>query len=164
MLAAAPHQDDGQQQADDQDGRVVLGGASNGEDVVERHRDVGDHDLPDRSAYRSAPDGSAYLGIHRLVGRHLVSAVRAQLPVHFPADPQQQDAAGQRQANDGEELGGDEREKDAKGYGGANAPEDDLAALLERHRGGGHANHDGVIAGQDKVDGDDLPQSRQLGP
>ena len=89
--------------------------------------------------------------------------MRAQLPVHFPADPQQQHAARQRQADDGEELGGDQREEDAEGYGGADALEDDLAALLERHGGGGHADHDGVISRQNKVDGDDLPQGRQLG-
>ena len=102
--------------------------------------------------------------VERLVGRHLVPAVRAQLAVHLPADPQQQDAAGQRQADDGEQLGGDQREEDAQHDGGADAPEDDLAALLHRHGGRGHADHDGVVAGQHKVDRDDLPQSRELGP
>ena len=110
------------------------------------------------------PTAAACLGVHRLVGRHLVPAVGAQLAVHFPADPQQQDAAGQRQADDGEQLGGDQREEDAQRDGGADAPEDDLAALLQRHGGGGHADHDGVVAGQHKVDRDDLPQGRQLGP
>jgi hypothetical protein len=84
--------------------------------------------------------------------------------VHFPTDPQQQHAAGQSQADNGEELGGDQREEDAKRDGGADAPEDDLAALLQGHGGGGHADDDRVVAGQHKVNGDDLPEGHKLGP
>ena len=47
------------------------------------------------------------------------------LPVHLPADPQQQDAAGERQADDGEQLHGDGGEEDAQHDRGGDAPEDD---------------------------------------
>ena len=54
----------------------------------------------------------------------------ADLAVHLPAHPQQQDAAGERQADDGEQLHGNGGEGDAQDHRADNAPEDDLGAQL----------------------------------
>ena len=46
--------------------------------------------------------------------------------------------------------------------GGANAPEDNLAALLQGDASRGHADHDCVVAGQHEIDRDDLAQCSEL--
>ena len=72
--------------------------------------------------------------------------------------PEQQEAAGQWQADDGEQLLGDRGEQDAKDDRGRNAPEDDLAPLLGRDLRSGETDDDGVVAGQGHVDEENLEQ------
>ena len=83
---------------------------------------------------------------------------------HLPANPQQQDAASQRQTYDGEKLGRDQREEDTQHDRRADPGEDHFPPLFLRHAGGGHPDDDGVVAGQDKIDGDDLPKYYKLRP
>ena len=85
----------------------------------------------------------------------------AQLAPHLPAHPQQQDAAGEQQADDLQQLDRDAGEPDAHHGRRGDAPEDHLGALVLRQAGGGQADHDGVVAGQHQVDHDDLEQRSQ---
>jgi hypothetical protein len=85
------------------------------------------------------------------------------LAVHLPAHPEQQDAAGERQANDGQQLHGHGRKGDAQRDGSRNAPEDHPGAQIGRHAGGGETNDDGIVAGEDQVDDDDLGESDKFG-
>src|SRR5262249_3756986 len=39
------HEANGQDEAEDQNPRMIVGGGGHGQDVVQRHRNVGDHDL-----------------------------------------------------------------------------------------------------------------------
>ena len=87
------------------------------------------------------------LGLGLVVGRLL-----AQFAPHLPAHPQQQQAAGQQQADDGQQLDGDQGEADAQHDGGGQADQDRLLALLRRQGGGGQAHGDGVVAGQHQID------------
>ena len=84
-----------------------------------------------------------------------------QLAPHLPAHPQQQDAAGEEQADDLEKLGGEKREHDAQHRGGDDADQDRLVALLLRQPRRREADHDGVVAGQHQVDHDHLEEGRQ---
>jgi hypothetical protein len=98
------------------------------------------------------------------VGRRRVRVVAAgvaQLAEHPPAHPQQQHAAGQRDTDDRQQLHGDGGEGDAHHRRRADAPEDRLAPLLLRQPGGRHADDDGVVAGQDDVDEQDLGERDQ---
>ena len=84
------------------------------------------------------------------------------LAVHLPAHPQQQDAAGERQADDRKHLHRDGGEDDAQHDGAGDAPEDDLGAHLRLDPRGRHADHDGVVAGEHQVDHDDLGEGDEL--
>ena len=107
---------------------VALGGARHRQHVVERHRQVGDDDLRDGGA-------EAHGGTRPRVAAHdraPASGMRlalADLAVHLPAHPQQQDAAGERQADDGEQLHRDGGKDDAQDDGAGHAPEDHLARI-----------------------------------
>ena len=85
----------------------------------------------------------------------------AQLAPHLPADPEQQEAAGQQQADDLQQLDGDAGEADAHQRGGGDAPEDHLEALVLRKSGGSEPNDDGVVAREHQVDHHDLEQGGQ---
>jgi hypothetical protein len=67
---------------------------------------------------------------------------------------QQQDAAGEQQADDRQQLGGDQGEQDAQDGGGEDADKDRLAPLLPGQAGSGKADHDRIVPGEDKVDHD----------
>ena len=69
---------------------------------------------------------------------------------------------GQRQADDGEEMRGDDREQDAQGNGATDAPEDHLAADRGVDAGRRHADDDGVVAGQHHIDEHDLGQGGEF--
>ena len=92
----------------------------------------------------------------------LLVAARPDLAEHLPADPEQQHAAGQRQADDGQQMRGDDGEEDAQGDGAADAPEDHLAADGRVDAGRRHADDDGVVAGQHHVDEHDLGQGGEF--
>ena len=81
-----------------------------------------------------------------------------ELAVHAPGDPQQQDAAGEHQADDLKQLGNDEREGDPQHERGEDADQDDLLALLRRKPRGERADDDRIVAGEDDVDQQDLDE------
>ena len=104
--------------------------------------------------------GAEIKPLHHVVGRMTIAA--ADLAIHFPADPEQQDAAGQRQSDDGEELRRDRSEQDAQYDGRTDAPEDDLGAVLGRDTRGRKSDDDGVVARQRHVDQDDVGKCRPI--
>ena len=84
------------------------------------------------------------------------------LAVHLPAYPQQQNATGERQPDDGKQLHGDAGKGDAQHNSARDAPEDHPCPQLRRDPGGREADDDGVVAGQHDVDDDDLCECDQL--
>jgi hypothetical protein len=90
-----------------------------------------------------------------------VGGLLAQLAPHLPADPQQQEAAGQQQADHAQQPGGDQGEGDPQHDRRAQAVENDLLAVLGRQAAGSQAHGHGVVAGQDQVDHQNLQQSGQ---
>src|SRR5262249_35868783 len=76
----------------------------------------------------------------------------------LPAYPEEEKAPGEQQPNEPEELCGYPGKYDAQCRRGANADEDRLCALLVRQTSRSQANDDGVIAGQNQVDHDDLKE------
>src|SRR6185437_15832117 len=105
------------------------------------HRDVGEHDLHHRLAQR-LPGG--WRGVR---GRP-----PAQLAIHLPAHPEQQQPARQREADDREQLQGDR----------GDAEDDRPPALPGRQTGDGQPDHDGIIAGQHDVDEQHLQEQGEL--
>ena len=93
-------------------------------------------------------------------GQFLVAL--ADFAEHLPAHPEQQDAAGQRQTDDLQQLRGGDGKGDAQQHGAGNAEKDHLAADAGVDAGGGHADHDGVVASQNDIDENDLRQRGQL--
>ncbi len=145
------HQDDGDAEACDHDPGVFAGGAGDGEDVVEAHGEVGQHDLQHGLAHRLGWGGAGGVQCAHTVGR-------TQLAVHLPADPEQQNAAGEQQPDNGQELQGDQCQADAQDGGEADAGEDGASLLVIGQAGDGHSDDDCVVAGQDQVDEQDLEQ------
>jgi hypothetical protein len=162
------HQHDGEGEADDQDVGMVLRRAGHSQHVVEAHRHVGDEDLRDRLAQRLLRRAGHALAGDRvdalaLLGRLMaVRAAVAQLAVHLPADPEQQHAAGQHDADDRQQLDGDGGEADAHQRRGRDAPDDRLAPLVGRQARRGHADDDGVVARQHDVDEENLAERDEL--
>ena len=79
---------------DDQHPRAALGGPGDGQHVVEAHRHVGEKDLHHRLP-------SVLSLVPRPVRRLRRGGILpAQFAEHLPADPEQQDAARKRQADD----------------------------------------------------------------
>ena len=81
-------------------------GTANGEYIVERHREVGDNDLPHRLteclAWCRAIAGLTFkcIGSHGFIGE----AVGLQLTPHLPRHPQQEQAPRQEQTNNAQQL------------------------------------------------------------
>ncbi len=99
------------------------------------------------------------LGQVGLFIRHLVldgSRSFAQFAPHLPADPGEQQAAKELQADDGKKLYGDGGKPDAENRGGDDADKDRLAAEMRGKTGGGKADDDGVVACQNEIDRNDL--------
>ena len=147
---------------------MLARGAGNREHVVERHGDVGDDDLERRlgeglplSTFRNMAVGVQVLPGQRFAHRMRVSAGRAQLPPHFPAHPEKQDSACKEQADDREKPRRDGGEEDAQHGRRGDTDEDRLGSLLRREPGGGEPDDDGVVAGQNEIDQDDLQKRRQ---
>ena len=131
------HERNGEHQPEDQNDRMLAGGAGHRENVVERHRDVGDDDLPgglgEGLARRALCDPARSVGVR--VGESLLGRVRfgrrgAQLAPHLPAHPQEQDAARDEQADDRKQPRRDAGEQDAQHRRGDDADEDRPVALL----------------------------------
>ncbi len=153
--------------------RVTLwdyAGACDREHVVERHGNVGDHDLPGglreglaRPA-TSAGDGAVGINVFdrdRLHRIDLDGMRRRKLAPHLPAYPEQQYAAGEQQADDLQQLRRHQREHDAQAGRRGDADQDCLRALMGGQAGGGKADDDGIVAGQHQVDHQHLEESPQ---
>ena len=80
-----------------------------------------------------------------------MAAAIAQFAIHFPADPKQQDATGQHNPDDLQQLNGDGREADTHHRSRDNTPENGLFPLFGWQSCCRHAHHDGVIACEHNV-------------
>jgi hypothetical protein len=78
------------------------------------------------------------------------------LAIHFPAHRQQQDAAGKRQSNNREQLRRHDRKQNSQNYRAGHAPEDDADPQRRVDPRRRHTYDDGVVAGQDEIDDEDL--------
>jgi len=96
------HQRNRQHEADDQNRRVLACRAGHCQNIIERHRDVSDDDLPGGlgkglsrrlAAHRSI--GVDVFARHRLDGVVLAVAV-AQFTPHLPTDPEKQNATDEQ--------------------------------------------------------------------
>ena len=85
----------------------------------------------------------------------------AQLAPHLPAHPEQQDAAGQQQADDLQQLHRDAGEADAQDRGGEDADQNRLVALVLGQAGGCKPDDDRIVAGEHQVDHHDLEKCCQ---
>src|SRR5918995_909207 len=117
-----PHQSNRQDKAEDKDDRMVLCGSRDCQHVVERHRHVGDNNLPRCLSKRLARgmfgDQAILIEVAVLQGffglKVLLGMAGPQLAPHLPAHPEQENTAGEKQADDLEELGRETREDDAQ--------------------------------------------------
>jgi hypothetical protein len=131
--------------------RLVAHRAGHGQHVVERGGDVGDEYLHQHAGQRPRL---------RCRARLVLAAHAAQIPPHLPADQQQQQATRQHQAwtADLQQLHGEEGEG-AKQHDREAQPEHDRPApqrLRQSRRG--HADRNGVVAGEAQVDQHDLSE------
>jgi hypothetical protein len=145
------HEGDRDQETDGKHHGMRAGGAGDGEHVVQTHGDVRDDD---------APDGGAQTGRWFNVG--VVSGM-AQFARGFPDHPEEQDAARKGETDKGEHFESEEGEADADDGGARDARPDGAAALDGWQSVDGEADDDGVVAGQHKVDKQDLQQNRGKG-
>ena len=145
-------------------------GPCDGQHIVQRHGDVGDHDLDQGGRERLARDAqglgrraSAVVGgqggFQLGLGLGLVVCpLLLQFAPHLPADPQQQDAAREQQADDGQQLHRDQGEADAQDDGGGQADQDGLLPLLGGEGGRREADGHGIVAGQHQIDHQNLAE------
>ena len=87
----------------------------------------------------------------------------AHLAPHLPGDPGQQQAAGQQQTDDFQEVVSENREYDAGEGGQADTDNNRAATQVRRQVRGGQADHDRVVSGQHDVDHHDGAERRQKG-
>ena len=92
-----------------------------------------------------------------------VAALPAQFAPHLPGDPQQQDAAGEQQADDRQQFDRDRGERDAQQRRRPDADQNGALAPLGRQAGGGEPDDDRVVARQHQVDHDDLQEGGDRG-
>ncbi|MCY1538337.1 hypothetical protein D9M68_738720 [compost metagenome] len=123
-------------------GLSVLGGARDGDDVVQAHREIGQDDGLDGGQHGRAAGDVAVRVFFR----------RQQLN----ADPHQQQAAQGLQERDIQqhEREGDQQNPEQDGAGGA--PQYAPHPLRSRQVAAGQRDHDGVIAAKQNIDEDDL--------
>ncbi|CDX22849.1 hypothetical protein MPLSOD_100114 [Mesorhizobium sp. SOD10] len=161
------HQRDRKGQPDDQDGRMLHSGAGDGQNVVERHRNVGDDDLPgglrEGLARALAGDGTVLvvIAVRQRFGRvALVVVTDAQLAPHFPAHPQKQKTAGDEQHGaDAQQPLRDQGKDYAQDGGCPDADKDSALALIRGKAGRREADHNCVVAGEGEIDCDNLEES-----
>ena len=87
----------------------------------------------------------------------------AQIAVHLPGHPEQEDAAGEDQADDLHQLGDHEGKDDPQHQSGDDADQDDALALRRRQARGERADDDRIVAGQHDVDHQHLAERGQSG-
>jgi hypothetical protein len=86
---------------------------------------------------------------------------RAQLAPHLPAHPKQQDAAGEQQSDDLQQLNRDGSEADAQDRGGQYADQNRFFSLTLGQSGGCKADDDRIVAGEHQIDHHDLEKRCQ---
>ena len=118
------------------------------------------YDLPRRLREGFARDMGTSAGKRRL---GVVPVRPAQFAPHLPADPQQQHAAGEQQADDRQQLDGDAREQDAHHGRGDDADQDRARAPLFGQPGRRQPDDHRIVAGQHQVDHDDLEEGGDRG-
>src|SRR3712207_5894283 len=116
------------------------GGTDEGYDVVERHHGVGDDDDPDR-----LPGA--------LPGLDLLLPLLGFVVDELPSDPDQQEPAYDLQEGYLQQKGDDTREDEPQRDGAGGTPDDRLPALVALEAAGGHGDVNGVVGGEDQVDG-----------
>ena len=79
-------------------------------------------------------------------------AAGADVAPEAPAHPQQQDAAGQGQPDDGQQLDRHHRHGDAQHHRGDKSPQDDFFTQVQGHPRRGQADDHGIVARQHDVD------------
>jgi CRISPR/Cas system CSM-associated protein Csm4 (group 5 of RAMP superfamily) len=85
----------------------------------------------------------------------------AELSPHLPAHPEQQNATGEEQTYQLQQLHGHHSQAQAQDHGGNQAVEDGPASLFRRQTRGSEADSDSVVPSQGQVDHDDLGQGDQ---
>lgn len=135
--------------------KILTRGTGDRQDVVERHGNIGEHNL--------------HAGLRKRFGdRHALGfapppgAGSSDLPEELPGHPKQQNAAGKGKPDDRQDLKRQGGKSDAQDGGGADPPKDGLAALLGREPGGSQADDDGVVAREHQVDEHDLGKQPEL--
>ena len=119
-----------------------------------------------RSVLRRAGGADPPVGVEVAIPEQLdrvrlVLAADPQLLEHLPADPEQQQAAGEQEPGDVQELRRDQREADAHQRRRGDADDDRLAPQLGRETRRGEADDDRVVAGEHQVDHDHLEERGQ---
>jgi hypothetical protein len=157
------HQRDRRDQTEDQHRGMFPRRPRHRQHIVERHRDVGHDDLPHGLGKCLDGRGPGNDAVRIQIAAHQRFACillrlgrRAQLPQHLPADPQQQNASGERQPDDLQQLRGRDCEQDAHDGCRQHAEQHRARALKSRQSRGSKADDDGVVASQDQIDHDDL--------
>src|SRR5215469_9513878 len=138
---------------------------SDGQHVVQRHRDVCHHDLQCGMAECLATETPCHCSAaswrirhQRLVSSLLTLWCRVELAPHLPADPEEKNATGEREPKYLQQLRCDAGECNPKSGCSKNSDYDRALALLGRQAGCGMANDNGIVSGQHQVDYDDLDQ------
>ena len=137
--------------AEDQKGKLPVGGSGHRDHIVEAHHDVGDHDDADRMPQRSA--GGNFVALvfrHEKLGR----------------DDQQRNSTRQLQVGQRHQRHDDAGERDQEHHGDAGADRHAPQAMPAVQAAAGHRDDERVVAGQQHVDPDDLanrkPERRPL--
>src|SRR5207244_8113487 len=86
----------------------------------------------------------------------------ANFAIQLPGNPGEQNTAGKREPDEGQQLGGDRREGEAEHDCAGNPPEDDFEAQVRRNLGRRHTDNNGIIPGENEVDHDDLNELNDL--
>ena len=120
----------------------LLGGARNGDHVVEAHHEVRDDDGLD-----GADELAAALDLF------MIAVLGKQ---ELGADPDEKRTARHLEEREVEKHHRAGDQHDAQGDGAGRAPEDALVALALRQVAARHGDHDGIVAAEKNVDHDDL--------
>lgn len=124
-------------EAADQQGNIAGGERPDGEDIVEAHGEVGDHDGRD--------------GGQQPVGGAIGAAVLALRKQDADGDEKEDDAAYRLKIADGEQFGGNDGKDDAHHDGARAAPEDGEEPLPARKLPRGSADDERVVATEDDI-------------
>ena len=124
-----PHEGDGQHQTEDQHPKVVPGDAGHGEDIVQRHGDIGNDDLDtmaERTDFFRCPGIVYGLSAGRcadLPEPPVPAAPRDRSSRHnSPTHPEEQKAAGQQEPDHLQQIDGQQGKNDPQRGGRGRCP------------------------------------------